>query len=405
MNQLSSSLAILTVPIVFFGFYIGPGRTDQYWLLLLATMACFIHRLSRVLKFSLIQLLVAGLFVGIGLINTIMPLDKFFSKNLLLVLAQMENYFGLIVVYFLWASIFERLAAEHHAKICRLFVYCVCVNTVLIMLGMLIGPQIFDIFDNTFVNADRLDCVDCFSDVTIRLSQLSFYVGRYSGVFTQVSDAGVITSLATILLCNQKIWSDRIVQIFVFGLVLAGGVLSGSKIFFMTLTLTLLFFSLRSTKAAACALGLASLVLGVYYFNVGVPWQFSRLINNLSADNVFHIYTSFRFTEDSFIMKEFENIYNGSSLIGRGFGYLASSDNAMLEVFSIGGFLGVALYLLYTIVFFFDVVRFTRFDFYSIALPTIVVFSSLAAPILTGNKIGFFLIICSLCFSRNFVKP
>ena len=74
-------------------------------------------------------------------------------------------------------------------------------------------------------------------------------------------------------------------------------------------------------------------------------------------------------------------------------------------VFSIGGFLGVALYLLYTIVFFFDVVRFTRFDFYSIALPTIVVFSSLAAPILTGNKIGFFLIICSLCFSRNFVKP
>jgi len=153
------------------------------------------------------------------------------------------------------------------------------------------------------------------------------------------------------------------------------------------------------------ALGLVSLVLVVYYFNIAIPWQFSRLINNLSVNNLFQVFTSFRFIEDGFIIREFENIYNGSSLIGRGFGSLASSDFALLEVFSICGFLGLLLYFLYTLVFFFDVVRFTRFDFYSIALPTIVAGSSIAAPILTGNKIGFFLIICSLCFSRNFVKP
>jgi hypothetical protein len=128
---------------------------------------------------------------------------------------------------------------------------------------------------------------------------------------------------------------------------------------------------------------------------------------NFNSNNFFQIFTGGRFSEESSIIKGIDRVLDISPYIGNGYGSIANADFSLYEVIAIGGLLNVAIYLSLFVMFLIHVasVKDKLIRSYYFYLITITIFSSLAAPAITANRISLiFWIIFSFILILSEVK-
>ena len=168
--------------------------------------------------------------------------------------------------------------------------------------------------------------------------------GRYPGTFGQVFEAGISYSLAFLsIVLLKKYYTNKNLYYFLMALVIVGGFLTGSKVFLVSFLLICLSQAFRSFSLLILTIILsATFVTFISIYGIDMlPWQFRRLLNEVTWQTIFHIYTSFRFYENSSIVSGMQDIISQSAFSGMGFGYLDNSDFSLYEVLSIAGLFGI----------------------------------------------------------------
>jgi len=246
-------------------------------------------------------------------------------------------------------------------------------------------------------------------ETSMNASELAQSAGRYSGVFTQVFEAGYAYALALIswaYLVNNNFPSMKYKYVALL-LICIGGIMTYSKVF---LVLGLLSFVviIRNTLllrylSVFFLLGIVTSLFNLEIFSKGFIYL-TRLIFIEEGYSVFDIYTSGRFVSDSNIWIGMWDVILNSPFYGYGYGSIQTSDFSLYEVISLGGLIGVLANLfLFFILFFINAKikdrAIKRYYFY-ILLVTIL--SSLAAPVITANRVSVvFWILTSLIAMLN----
>ena len=127
-----------------------------------------------------------------------------------------------------------------------------------------------------------------------------------------------------------------------------------------------------------------------------------RLLNGFSGD-FFNIYTSGRFSSDSIILSGIIEALTTHPFFGYGYGSIETSDFSIYEVIVLGGYVGLLSYLLLMLILTIPIFTLPSLRdkyFYSFFMCLLVI-SSLAAPILTANRISILIwFIISITFAK-----
>ena len=257
--------------------------------------------------------------------------------------------------------------------------------------------------------------------------------GRNSGVFNQPIEGGVAYALGILFWLylykkdNKRasnIWAC--IQLFI---IVIGGILAGSKIFSVVSSVIAIFY-LLPIKNYKYLINPAFLITGVlilsifftlaYHWPGAIPIQrgfvyFTRLLNvngssrisgannyknnpsiekeiNNVSENIVNTYTSGRFSGNSNVISRVLNILHASPIYGYGFGTIQTSDNAILDIISISGLLGIMAYLsIFIFIVIFSFQRLKPGNHNSellLAMWVLIIISSIGAPIITANRIS-----------------
>ena len=106
--------------------------------------------------------------------------------------------------------------------------------------------------------------------------------------------------------------------------------------------------------------------------------------------SLFDIYTSGRFTKDSTVLAGMGDIVLNSPFFGYGYGSIKTSDFSLYEVVSLGGLIGVLVYLFLFILLLFINAKIKdrairRYYFYILI---ITILTSMSAPVITANRVS-----------------
>ncbi len=396
MNQnIKKTLAVLTVPIIFFGFYIGSIRTDQIWLIFLSIIV-FTSNLNLPLNRNfLIGVGSILTFIAVGLTSAFFLNNEVFSQQYLLVLSQLENYLSLIFILIIWTFLLNNLDALVLKKFVDLFIFCMCTNTALIFLSLYFGIWILEPFYNSIISADRYEIRG------ISLQALSFSAGRHTGVFTQVFEAGTAYVLALLFFFDRLRDQYPMRQLAVAVVLILGGLMTGSKVFVFGSSLLLICYYIRHPLPSTAVFWLlCAFTIFVYINNFELPWQYRRLLVDFDFSKAIDVFTSGRFSENSSILNGFAEVNKLNWFSGLGFGYIRDSDFSLYEVFAISGALGIFLYIVYFLNLLAMLMECKVSYLFVLNFIVLVIMGSIAGPLLTANKIGFFLIVVTLCHSK-----
>ncbi len=382
-----SSIFMLSFPIIVFGFYIGPVRSDQLMIIFLALLS-FSKQTIIIKKREFLVLTFITLFICIGLMSF------FLSKNfrdIMLTISQTQNYVELALIYLIWINFIKHKDKEYILKLLKAFLYSMVLVTFLTIFVYFYGFEILGIFNNTEVAHME----------NVSLLSLLVNSGRYPGTFGQIMEAGVAYSLAYLLIVYLKNdFKNQLFYYLILIFLLFGGFMTGSKIFIGNFILISLYGAYRYRSFFTILfLSLVPVSYSIYNFANILPWQFKRLFVNIDAGTFFHLYTSGRFTENSAIVAGMERLLNENAIFGEGFGYLRTSDFSLYEVLSIAGLSGIILYFL-VIFFVYAELQFRRKFWYVIFVYFFIITVSISAPAITGNKIGYIMLICFLSLGK-----
>lgn len=379
---------------VIFGFYLGPLRSDQILILMFGSWALLnlFKSDQAITPREIFVILLIVFFNVIGVLSFIFNESQNFS---LLVLAQLENYLSLGAIFLIWLFYFKNENLSQLIKAQKTFIFVMCLVTTLNLLSWALGPQVLSIFHIAEIGPERPELQGI---ILLELLQNS---GRYPGTFGQIFEAGTAYFLALLSsLVLRKFYFSRVLWAVSSLFLVLGGFLTGSKIFILGSAVLILYYTSKFSKLFFPFLLMLSTILTmVAVYGDSLPWQFSRLINNVTFENIFNVYTSARFAEGSAIVSGMKNIFEQSPIVGMGFGYLSTSDFSLYEVLAVSGTIGVIIYILTILLMYFD--SSSTKDVMRTLMIIIFIFTiSIAAPAVTANKIGFLLLTCLLSLKR-----
>lgn len=383
--QLANVGPFLTFSVIF-GFYLGPVRSDQIIILLFGILS-FLNLIRskqglKIREISAVFLIV--FFIILGLISFLFAQNRPIT---LLVISQLENYVSVLLIYFIWLFYFKNTNLSQTIALQKIFIFAMCGVTFLNLCSWAFGHQILSIFHIAKIGNERPEIAG------MTLLELTQSSGRYPGTFGQIFEAGIAYFLALLsVLSVRKYFSTNSFWIYAFALVMVGGLLSGSKVFIVCGLLIMLnqFYKWSVILFLLLILFGVTCLITLLLMDIQLPWQFNRLITNVTWNNILNIYTSDRFAEGSLILSGITNIYQQSPVIGMGFGFNANSDFSLYEVMAISGILGVVVYISIIILIYTDLSS-ERDALRSIYIIAFIAAISLSAPAITANKISFLL--------------
>lgn len=324
-----------------------------------------------------------------------------------LILSQIENYTQPLAITIICFSIFNNCNVEQIESgfifFLKLFVILMAIHT-LLSVAMNFFPEL--LFWRRFTGAGLIALTDDAARTGLTAAELARLGGRISGIFTQVFEAGFAYSIAIISwsFLYTRFKKFLIFQNAILLLILLGGILVNSKIFIVFgLPLAIYLFNQKKklflyssifTVISLYALKLVSIDFSFFAKTL----KYVRRLSNVNLDNFLQVFTGGRFEPDSSIITGMIDIYYTSPLIGMGYGSIETSDFSLYEVLSLGGLLSIFFYLLLFAIFIGMIyaIKNTLFRKYYISLIILTVFSSLAAPTITANRISliFWLLWC-----------
>ena len=247
--------------------------------------------------------------------------------------------------------------------------------------------------------------------------ELAFAQGRYTGIFNQPSEAGLSYSLA--LLCWLYIYGgDRrraIARTVLFVLILAGGGLSTSKVFFFGGIPFFVAYAVRvrwRIDRAMLVVGTCALAFVLVLPTLTARWhgtaQLSRMAFSPSdpSDVILDRLSAGRLNGEGLVVQSFERVFVEAPLTGFGFAASDIVDSAYNEVFLQGGSPALFLYIAFiaTALRVAHQGRRTREGSFLWALSWLVLVAGLGATVITANRVGSVIVTLmtiACCCQRN----
>lgn len=175
-------------------------------------------------------------------------------------------------------------------------------------------------------------------------------LGRFSGVFNQPAEAGLLYGVAG--LAAIYVWQSRPIFLMVLlSLISVGGLISVSKVFILgglPLVLFYWFWSQRGGRKIFTLFGLFLAGLGFLESGLIDQWTGARYLARLfggSESGGLALYTSGRYEEDSQFARVVADALDVSPLTGVGVaGWEVAYDGAIAETLVVAGVIGLCMY-------------------------------------------------------------
>lgn len=395
-----NALTLFLIFSVFFGFYIGPVRLDQVLLYVVATFLFFSNVRAPLRIDTLLSAYMILCVIFLGFLGVILGKTLSFERSALSVISQLENYLQIIAILLICDLKLRHLDRKSSENALNFFFVCICLNAILVCASIYVfTPSMLDIFHGGVIT----ERADAYAN-GMSPSALSAQAGRHTGLFGQVFIAGTMHALALTMLVASFRARSHVLNAIYLGFIIYGGILTGSKVFvFWTIPALLLFLYLARVKLKVALLALAGILATIAGLAniIALPWYFRRLYGgliNFDLQASFHIFTSSRFLPGSSITYGIERAFQESPVFGYGFGTLKTSDFAFYEVLAISGLLGTFIYILFLLLLYSRLLLDKEHAWTGLALLLLVLLASISGPVITGNKIAFFLIVIPTLF-------
>lgn len=227
------------------------------------------------------------------------------------------------------------------------------------------------------------------------VGELAMTMGRFSGIFNQPAEAGLVYSVAAVL----AVWAfaqQRALMYLMLGLVTVGGMLSVSKVFLLVglpvaIVLLLLTQKIAGWVGIFLAGGLLTILLGTASFFqewTGLDYL-TRLLEIPENQSILQFYTAGRWTEGSSVMEVTDFVLGASPLFGMGIaGLVVPYDSLWTEAVVLGGVLMALamVVVLVTLLLAFTKIQDKSLRLMSYAFWAVVVGASFGIPALTANR-------------------
>jgi len=342
---------------------------------------------------SILILLFITPFVGLVLYDN--------SISYALTLSQIDNYFQPLVVVIICFSALNKLNYQNINKTFRIFltifIVFMAIHT-LASISMYLFPKL--LFWRHFTGAGLIAISEDTARIGLTAAELARIGGRISGIFTQVFEAGYAYSIALIswAYLNNKYRKFMLFQNIALVLLIIGGLLVSSKVFLVFgLSLFIYCFEKKIRLILFGILGYFSIALALFLFNINFefiakPIKYLNRLVDVDRLNILEVFTGNRFSSDSSITIGINEILQNFPIIGKGYGSIQTSDFSLYEVITLSGIIGVALYLFLFLFFIFllFIIKDRLDRKYYLSIIILTVFSSLAAPTITANRISIF---------------
>lgn len=412
----------LWIIITSFGPYITSNglRTEHfviYGILPLAVITLMLKKRTIISYFPLFSILLLLLFITLWtFLVTFIGVKNYESFNK--VIAHLENYIQPIAIILISGAFINLYSRERviiiFRKACLLLIILLLLNTVIA-----VSSIFYDVSDwvRYFVCAPGSIGITVWSRATS--------MGRYSGIFNQPMESGLIYSLGLFswIYFTQKGKSISIVNYLMLFVLMLGGILSVSKIFIL-IGIPLFFiylilegrlkYILDRRFVVSSILSMAAIIM------ICKAWKgfdyFARLFNTSgkSISELIQLYTAGRFgAEHSGIKYLFAYVWEKSPFQGLGFAASVTLDNAYLEFFLQGGLVALFGYLIILAVIGFvgfSQCRRNKEGRFVFILFIFIALSGVGAPVITINRFStlfwlFLIMLFSIIFLRQFEKP
>lgn len=227
------------------------------------------------------------------------------------------------------------------------------------------------------------------------VGELAMTMGRFSGVFNQPAEAGLVYSIAAVLtvwvFSKQRRWMYPLLA-----LITIGGMLSVSKVFLLVglpVAIALLLFTQKIAGWIGIFLagGLLTIVLGTASFFqqwTGLDYL-TRLLEIPENQSIFQFYSAGRWTEGSAVLEVADFVLGASPLFGMGIAGLAVPyDSLWTEAIVLGGVLMVvAMVVVFgALIWAFRKIPDKNLRLTSYAFWAVLVGASFGIPSLTTNR-------------------
>tara|TARA_B100000579_G_scaffold438023_1_gene471011 strand:+ start:18102 stop:19370 length:1269 start_codon:yes stop_codon:yes gene_type:complete len=342
--------------------------------------------------------------------NSINPLNVISNT---LFISQIENYLQPIIIFLIFSSLCPKNIFELDDVFqsgLKLVLWLVALNTIF-SIYILFNPEtsLVRIFSGSKVIGD----FGGFSGVTN--AELNLTTGKFAGIFSQTYIVGFIYSFALLgwayIYKNNN--SQNIKKFLLVLLIGIGGVMSFSKIFLIIgMPLFMIFIGFKRT------IYLSMPIITIFIIMISINSTIIEIIRDYEAmkyiyrlifgfsNDFLNIFTSGRFADGSLIIPGIIKVLSANTFFGLGYGSIETSDFSFFEIISLGGLVNLIAYSCLLIfltmpIFFLESLKDKYFYSFFIFLSFI---SSIAAPILTANRISIVIWFVIIFFFHKSLK-
>ena len=327
-------------------------------------------------KFSLNKILIPILILLILITSffaTILNSNNFSSENIA-PLENLLNPLALSFVLYLFIS-FNYTNSSHIRDIINVSIYFIICNSFFSLLSI-------------FIDVSELMSYFVLNDNGNSVWQRSYELSRYIGFFSQPIEAGFAYSTCLLLFIREYKNKSNFKYNFFLAIIIIGGIISTSKVFYITIILIMILHLFSYRKYFLFFLFLILSPFFLKYFNLA-----------------FVYFLATRYVETSNFLDDFLFIYNNHFLIGLGFKSAVSDnplDNAYLQIFLNAGAIGIILYLIILYIMLPKNNINKKINSLNSIYFILIFLGGIGSPILTLNKANFFIILFSLMNIKYF---
>lgn len=378
--------------LVSFGPYLLPGlgvRLEHIVIYPLATIMVFallVNKRDHLYKEPLSLMMIWGFLFAILSVRSLTDANTQLSSTLSGVDSML---FPIAIMLFFTSKLYENSYKKSQQRIiilCKTLIFLLSLNTLWILVGFYV--------DLSFINQFFWGSVDS-------VARRAATNGRYSGIFNQPMESGLMYSLGMFawLYVVEKAKKVKLKHTVPLVLLFTGGFMGVSKVFIfggVALFFVGLILSRQLIKRPIRLVAGIVVVSVPTYIYLNNKWSgMDRLLGYFDLDRFsLSFLTAGRFGGGAQQSQLFSGVWEVNPLIGLGFGNFSVFDSAFFYFFGSGGILALSIYIFilltkaYISLKYIKVNRFGAESRIFMLITMLIIGSSIGAPVLTLNRVS-----------------
>lgn len=380
-----------------FGFYIGAGLRIEHVLLYPSAALFLLVAFTKRRNIIAGSFLVFGLWLFSVLIMTFATIGNYEEQTAITkIFADAESFIQPLAVMVLFLFVpFLSNQEDMSGKLQKASI---------LLMFMLFLNTMFSVV-SIFIDTTRIGNLFWSSGGEVTVASLAMTNGRYSGIFNQPMEAGIMYSIGLLawLYIVEKRGNFDLILIFLLLSMIAGGTLTVSKVFlfgglFLFGIGVMLSKSIRR-KFFKLMFWFSIFGYAAYHFLLKDWLGLDYLLRFFgSTENIIRLITAGRYGGSNAQQANyFKEVWETSPFYGNGFGVTPIYDSGFFSFFATGGIISLTTYILLLLFFFVLGLKFLlRNGFNSetklfIGLIILIAGASIGSPILTLNRVSLVL--------------